>query len=343
MEKLNLQLLVIILFFSIGSGFSQVPVNKEYERSNRYVQNADYNVDMKQVLRVNKSSGYIDNVINEEYVDLEINAMYNAKADSYLAIFSVVQNGKTAVAVDSMVNIRYNGFCKDLIKYGVQNEDIFLDMISLVPVFEMQVEKKLFSKTYNEVPVGFKLEKNIHVYYTKGEVLDKILTAAAKHEIYDLIKVEYFVNNTEAIYDTLFQKSVSALNKKVDKLKKLGIVLDTLKHYYTDSKKVLFPVDSYKAYNSYGGISLATKKSNGLNSFKKTPTMFYNKIPYHKYDIIMNPVFKEPAVQYTYNISVRYKLKPEKKEDDKPKFVEKQKNIYHIITPKGDIKKLNTN
>ena len=75
----------------------------------------------------------------------------------------------TAVAVDSMVNIRYNGFCKDLSKAGIQKENIFLDMISLVPVFEMQVEKKLFSKTYNEVPVGFKLEKNIHVHYKKGE------------------------------------------------------------------------------------------------------------------------------------------------------------------------------
>ena len=331
---------LLIMAFSL-SAFSQHLDNVNYNKSNRYVQNELYNTDMQQIITFNTKKGSSIVQMSDEFAEIEINALYNAKANSYLAILSIIQNGKTAVAVDSVVNIRYNGFRNDLSEYGVKKEDIFLDMISLVPVFEMQVDKKLFSKTYNEVPVGFKLQKNIHIYFEKGDVLDRILTVAAKHEIYDLVKVEYFVNNTEAIYDSLVDVSINALNKKVKKLEKLGIVLDTLKHVYLDQKSVYFPVDRYKAYQSYGGISLTNGKAGATINSQKTPTMFYNKLPYHRYDIIINPAFREPAVQYSYNIRIRYYLKPEQK--DQPKEKEVFKNIYHIVTPNGDVKKLNTN
>ena len=153
-----------------------------------------------------------------------------------------------------------------------------------------------------------------------------------------MIKVEYFVKNTDKIYDSLINVSIEALNSKVKKLRKLGIVLDTLKHAYSDQKNVFFPVDRYTPYNSYGGISLTSKDAGSARSSAKTPTMFYNKMPYHNYDIIINPSIIEPAVQYTYNIMVRYYLKPDKKGEIET--VEKIKNVYHIVTPNGDIKKL---
>jgi len=330
----------LIILFNVNNIYSQNYENSGYIKNNRYAQNESYNLSIVQTINGNISSKTNQLQINEDFVELEINALYNAKANSYLAILSIIQKGATAIAVDSMINIRYNGFCKDLSKFGITNDDIFIDMISMVPIYETQVDKKLFSKTYNEVPVGFTLQKNIHVYYKKGDMLDKILTAASKHEIYDLIKVEYFVDNTEAIYDTLTDISLIALNKKIEKLKKLGIVLDTLKRRYSDQKTVLFPVDNYKSYNSYGGISLTTGEKGLVNETKITPTMFYNKVPYHKYDIVINPSFKEPAVQYSYNIIVRYYLNPEKEEE--PVVKEVVKNIYHIVTPEGEVKKLNT-
>ena len=340
----SLNLLLIILVFSVSSNFlfSQNLENESYMKSNRYVQNTNYNTDAQISLSVNNDRRSKLIQVNEEFAEFEINALYNAKADSYLAILSVIQNGSTAVAVDSMINIRYTGFCNDLSRFGIRKEEIFIDMIALVPVYDIQVEKKLFSKTYNEVPAGFKLQRNIHIYYEKAEVLDHILTIASKHEIYDLIKVEYFVKNTEAIYDSLINVSIEALNRKVKKLEKLGIVVDTLKHVFADQKNVFFPVDRYTPYNSYGGISLTNKETSSVGISKKTPTMFYNKIPYHNYDIIINPSFKEPAVQYTYNTLVRYYLKPDKKDVQEIKKIEKVKNIYHIVTPNGDIKKLNT-
>ncbi len=343
MKNLKLLFLSLISLLIANTIIGQVLGNEGYSRSNRYTQNTLYNKDVQLSINLDRDRKSKTLRVNDDFAELEINALYNAKADSYLAILSIIQNGATAVAADSMINLRYDGFRIGLSKFGIKKEDIFIDMISMVPLYSMQVEKKLFSKTYNELPAGFKLQKNIHIYFEKGDDLDRILTIASKHEIYDLIKVEYFVNNTEAIYDSLVNVSINALNRKVNQLKKLGIVLDTLKHVYSDQKTVLFPVDRYKPYNSYGGMSLTSGKLGATKTSNKTPTMFYNKIPYHKYDIIINPSFTEPAVQYSYNILVRYYLKPDKKEYKNVKNVEKIKNIYHIVTPKGDIKRLNTN
>ena len=44
------------------------------------------------------------------------------------------------------------------------------------------------------------LKKNIHVRYTKSTMLDKIVTAAAQNEIYDLVKVDYSIK--DSTFDT---------------------------------------------------------------------------------------------------------------------------------------------
>ncbi len=49
---------------------------------------------------------------------------------------------------------------------GVKEKDVFTDMLSFVPVYEIETTRKLFSKTYQEVPAGFEIQKNIHIRFT---------------------------------------------------------------------------------------------------------------------------------------------------------------------------------
>jgi uncharacterized protein YggE len=134
---------------------------------------------------------------------LEVNAMMNMKADSYLAIFNVTQLGQSAEEADSLMNERVARFTGRVKKQGVKENDVFTDMLSFVPVYEIETTRKLFSKTYQEVPAGFEIQKNIHVKFTDARVLDKLVTAAAKEEIYDLVKVDFFVDQQSSCYDTL--------------------------------------------------------------------------------------------------------------------------------------------
>ena len=95
---------------------------------------------------------------------ISVKGLANVKADSYVAIFSVSQTGKTAEEVNTLIDGRINDALKKL--KTKTNLTTYVDMISFVPVYEYEVQKKIFSKkTYNEIPVGFELKKNIQILF----------------------------------------------------------------------------------------------------------------------------------------------------------------------------------
>ena len=106
---------------------------------------------------------------------LEVNAMMNMRADSYLAIFNLTQLGQSAEEADSLINGRVERLMAQVSKVGVKKADVFTDMLSFVPVYETEITRKLFSTTYQEVPAGFEIQKNIHIKFTDARVLDKLV------------------------------------------------------------------------------------------------------------------------------------------------------------------------
>lgn len=277
--------------------------------------------------------------VNNEIL-LEVNAMFNENADSYLAIFHLDQVGANAREADSLMNQRINNFRKDVSKIGISEDDFIIDMLSMLPVYEVEVTKKLFSKSYTEIPAGFEIQKNIHVRFKNPQVLDKIITSAAINEIYDLVKVDYYVKNVEAIYDSLRAQATRLVLKREAQLKALGINVEGQWRIAGDKIGVYFPLDRYTTYQSNSSISIdAAKKKGTVTQIKRPNTLFYNKIPYTGYDIINNPEIVEPAVQYTYNLQVKFTM------ERKPEKVEPVKEIkteyrYMIITPDGVVKDL---
>ena len=262
---------------------------------------------------------------------VNVRGLMNVKPDALLAIFNITQIGETAHEANELLNKRYKSFVSEISNF-VSTEDIYLDMVSQVPVYEVEVNKKLFSKTYNEVPAGFELQKNIHVLFRKADALDKILEAAAKHEIYDLIKVDYFVENESKAYTELEAELMKLVNEKTKSYNTLlNVKLDTVYKTIQENKAVTYPMDRYSRYTPASSSSVeALKKRGAVTTVRKPVIMFYNKLSYHNFDVIINPIFVEPVVQYTYQIKVQYHRK-------RPTKVNVQ-NHYKIITPNGDVK-----
>ncbi len=327
----------IILFFTAIlfplSIFAQAGGNVIYEQNNRYIQNKSYNKDAEFVWDYRD-----DNLLNYQIVQagnnkemiFTVNALMNIKADSYLAIFNITQTGSTAKEVNDLVNKKINGFKNELKTKNISDANIFTDIISLVPVYEYEIEKKLFSKTYTEVPKGFEMQKNIHIKFTDENLLDDIMNSAANNEIYDFIKLEYFVENNDEKYSELRAKTVEYMLKKKETFKDLGIDLDTIYHIISEQSSVVYPVDRYETYQAFTGTSLDAVKSKSVTKVRKPKTMFYNKLPYHKYDIIINPAILEPAIQFTYSLTLKYVIDPEKK-------INKE---FILVTPEGVVRTL---
>ncbi len=267
---------------------------------------------------------------------LEVNAMMNMRADSYLAIFHVTQLGQSAEEADSLMNERIDGFTRRVKVQGVKEADVFTDMLSFIPVYELEATRKLFSKSYQEVPAGFEIQKNIHVRFNDARVLDKLVTAAAKEEIYDLVKVDFFVDQQSACYDTLRMFATKLLQQKLANFDKLGLKVAESHRVAAEKNGAYFPLDRYTAYQSRSQSSLnSRRKGQVVNDIRKPSTLFYNKVPYGNFDIVLHAEITEPPVQYTYNLTMHCQLPEAFAKKDVKEIIK-----YLWITDKGEVKEL---
>ncbi|AXG69534.1 hypothetical protein KORDIASMS9_01757 [Kordia sp. SMS9] len=278
-------------------------------------------------------------------ITIDVHALYNAKATSYTAIFNISQIGPTAEETHKLVNERIDDVRSKLLPAGIKTEDIAIDVISFVPVYEIEVQKKLFSKKYNEVPKGFELQQNIHIQFKKTGQFEKILAACAANEIYNLVKVDYFIENIREVYKKLQTSLLSLVKEEKEYYKLLGFDLSEYNAIMADDKYCYFPKDFYQSYQAYNSISFdALKKPKNVTKVKKQTSYYYQPISTENYDVVINSAILEPVVQVGMQIKLVYSPKP-KEQKQAPKTEVKTEHKYYVISPDGniDVKELKTN
>ena len=264
MLRINLLFASVLLF---RLAFAQVSGNLIYDNTNRlFFQQAEQPVKA---------------TIQGDLLVLEVNAMMNVTADSYLAIFHLTQVGQTAVEVDSLMNERIAVFTKRLKALGLKDRDVFVDMLNFVPVYQIDTVRRLFSKTYNEVPAGFEIQKNIHVRFRDARILDKIVSAATISEIYDLVKVDYFIEDQGARYDTLRNMAGKLMLRKIEQFEKLGLEVEESHRTGSEKNGAYFPLERYQSYSSNSRMSLNSRRKGQqkVMDSHRPKTLFYNKVP----------------------------------------------------------------
>ncbi|HYV93818.1 MAG TPA: SIMPL domain-containing protein [Chitinophagales bacterium] len=292
----------------------------------------NYQFNSKQTLQnVSRNPASAAAISNDDEIVTQVNGLMNILADNYVAVFNIVQVGESMDSVDQIMNKRIANFQQKLKSIGIELENVKVDLISFVPNYDIQIENKVFSKTYNEVPAGFEMQKNVSVLYKSSSKLDDIISAAASSEIYDIVKVDYFITDLQKSLDSLRHRCLREVKAKAKSYELIGIKLDTLKKVMADDFVTVYPQTRYFSYQAFSRPSLnaAKKKSSSqptLNEIPKPTSKFYAQVDYDQYDIVINPVITEPVVQLSYTVTIKYFLK------------EKQKNIYYILTPSGETK-----
>lgn len=314
MKKITI-LILTTLFCQVV--FGQVSGNINYQNQVRF---PDQNINV--------------NTPSSTDIFISVKGLANIKADSYVAIFSVTQVGKTTEEVNELIDKRINPVLTEIKqKNGVE---IYVDMLSFVPVYEIEVEKKLFSKkTYNEIPKGFELKKNIHIKYSDPNQLNEFISLLSNQEIYDLVRVDYFSDSLENVKKELMNKARVALQEKIKSYETLlGVSLANNEKRINDGFKVMLPVEMYKSYEAFSSSSLNLKKSANLNTADKSTTLYYQPIIDKEFDFVINPVILEPVIQVMYEIKIVINREKKPTQNDKE---------YFIVTPNGELKLLNIN
>jgi hypothetical protein len=266
---------------------------------------------------------------NGDFMTLKIKGIYNEKASSYIATFSVLQLGLNIDEVTNLMNEKISN-----IQFSVQklnpNIEVVVDMISFLPRFETQSTSRLFrKKTYTEIPVGFALTKNLIFQYKKASDLDSIIAICAKNDVYDLAKVDYIINNLDGIKDKLQEKVLLEYTKK---MKFYGVIknVDLLmkEKSVNENFEIFYPLENYKNYTAFTKAHIPAG-NDYTNHVEHNETFYFNGLKPKTHSFVINPDITEPTIQIIYEMTIVIDLRTKVKEAKVLPMKEK-KSVYMV-------------
>jgi hypothetical protein len=232
----------------------------------------------------------------------------NLKADEYVAVFGVLQECGAVPECNQKMDVTTNQFAGELKQLGIGSEDIFVDFAAQNKIYSFQVADNIAK----EKLVGFELKKNVSVHYKNKLLLDKLVIAASKANIFDLIKVDYIVTDTLSAHARLMEIATRIIRQKEAEYEKLlGIRLLPPAQVYAAKPNIYFPTEMYDSYTAHESEDISDyndRQRYAIQRARKSRTFFFNALDADGFDTVINPVVIEPVVQFTLYLKVRYEI-----------------------------------
>lgn len=239
---------------------------------------------------------------------VEASVLMNVKADEYVAVFGVAEEGETVAEAGRKMDATIREFTEALKGLGVADGDLFVDFVSQTRIYGFEVAADIA----REKLVGFELKKNVIIHYKVRDLLDKFVVAAAKSKIYDLIKVDYVVRDTRAINERLMAEAARVVKEKSARYEALlGIKLQPPGQIYAERPSIYYPAEMYDAYNAFEAEEMGNawqRQKYMVQSARKSRTFYFRGLDASGFDAVINPVVVEPVVQFTLYLKVKYEV-----------------------------------
>ena len=250
---------------------------------------------------------------------LESSVLMNVKPDEYVAVFVVRQEDKTIADCGHKMDKVISQFTNELRTLGIENNEVFVDFAAQNKVYEYEASGDIAK----EKLAGFEIKKNVSIHYRDKALLDKLVVAASHAEIFDLIKVDCIIKDTQSIRNRLMEETTRIIKQKAARYEKLlGIRLLQPGQIYADKSSSYYPTEMYDSYVAYESEDVSANYSQPkyvIQKARKSRTFFFNPLNAKSFDGVVNPVVLEPVVQFTLYLKLRYETElPLKLQKNKP-------------------------
>lgn len=243
---------------------------------------------------------------------IEAKVLHHAIADRYIAVFGLAQEEKTAEEANAIINRRIENFRQQLYGMGIPEQDIFVDLITQTRVYDF---KMTGPNTAEERVEGIELKKNVHVTFPQMRMLEDMMLAAAREEIYDIVKVDYVVENVDEIYGQMQTQALQVIQEK----KELYMVLEEKKYAGNPlivqfQKGVVQPIHAYRNYTAHetNAVNFQPGRKSKTDfvklSARRMTTHYFEPLAEEQFDRVTNAYGVEPTVQLTLTLQVRYEV-----------------------------------
>lgn len=244
--------------------------------------------------------------LNDSTMLIEASVLTHVPADEYVAVYGLAEDATTVAEATEKIDARIKSFTDALRSLGVRSDDIAVDFITQTRTYDFETTAEMARERF----VGFRVKKNVIVRYEKSEQLDKITLAAAKLSIFDLIKVDYIVRNTAAIRDRLLEAATGVIKQKKERYTRLlGLRLGDPQMIQTEDYSTYAPPTRYQSYTAAesGQVSSGGYGNDRyvVQQAQKSATFYYEAVDPTEFDVVLDKVPVEPAVQFALSLRVR--------------------------------------
>jgi uncharacterized protein YggE len=240
---------------------------------------------------------------------VEASVLMNVKAEEYVAVFGVMQEGNNPTECLQKMDATIATFSGLLKPLGVGGNDLFVDFVAQNKTYGFE----LTGDVAKEKLVGFELKKNVIVHFKEYALLDKLVAAASQAQIFDLIKVDYLLKDTSAVQNRLMEKAARLVKQKAKRYESLlGIRLGLPAQIYAVKPALYFPTEMYDSYTAAESENINAnyyRQKYIIQGARKSQTFFYNALDAKGFDYVINPVVLAPVVQATLYLKVKYAIK----------------------------------
>jgi uncharacterized protein YggE len=237
---------------------------------------------------------------------IEANVLLNVRADEYVAVFGLAEEGESVPDGNKRIDAQIDGFRHALQGLGVKDSDVVVDYISQNRVYDFDIS----GNTAKERLSGFQVKKNVGVRYKDKALLTSILAAASKASVFDLVKVDYVVADMPKLRDRLLEEATKLIAKKqAGYARLLGIKLKP-ESVFQEKYNVFFPAELYSAYTAYQSGAVEADRDVRVLEQRKTSTFYFNPLHTGEFDLVIDPAGAEPVVQCTLYLKVQCRPEP---------------------------------
>jgi uncharacterized protein YggE len=239
---------------------------------------------------------------------VEANVLMNVKADEYVAVFGITHEGETLADCSKKMDATIKAFVADLKAAGIAGDKVSVDFITQNRIYGFQIQG---GNILQEKLVGFELKKNVLIHYQDPSELEKFTLAAAKSQVFDLIKVDYIVKDINRVQDKLMEEAARITKNKISRYEKLlGIKLQPPAQVYAEKSAIHYPTQMYDSYTAHGSEQSPgqDRERYTVRHVRKSQTFFFNGLDGSGFDAVISPVVTEPVVQCTLYLKVKYEV-----------------------------------
>jgi uncharacterized protein YggE len=292
---------LLILTLATRTGVAQVGGNVGYGQAGGRAR-ADQNERAKRQLSRDEMPP------TDTTVFIDANVLMNVKADQFVATFGVAEEAETVEACQAKLDATIAAFTEALKPLGIGPEALFVDFSAQTKVYSYKVEGNIA----REQLAGFELKKTVAVRYRERALIDRLVLAASRAKVYDLIKVDYVVTDLAPIQERLAEAAAAVVKAKAVRHERLlGIKLRAVPQVYAERSSAYFPTEMYDSYT--GGESETVsggpdRARMTVQSLRKSRTFYFNPLNADGFDRVIEPVVLEPVVQFTIYLKLKYEI-----------------------------------